>query len=60
MCCLHSFTYTEDPNYGPFLESVNGVFGNTQNRTYWELQVRSNRKIIKPDVGKSNFFDMMI
>ncbi|XP_028275562.1 transcobalamin-1-like [Parambassis ranga] len=46
-----NFTYTEDPNYGPFLESVNGVFGNVQNRTYWELQVKANKKTTKPDVG---------
>ncbi|KAM8767918.1 cobalamin binding intrinsic factor-like [Acanthopagrus schlegelii] len=46
------FTYTEDPNYGPYLESVNGVAGNDKNRTYWELLVETpDGKTIRPDVG---------
>ena len=48
------FTYTEDPNYGPYLESVNGVAGNDKDRTYWELLVETpDGKTIRPDVGKS-------
>eukprot|EP00064_Thunnus_orientalis_P017998 superscaffoldBa00003996_g18086 len=46
------FTYTEDPNYGAYLESVNGVAGNDKDHTYWELQVRTpDGKIIRPNVG---------
>ncbi|XP_010870427.2 transcobalamin beta a [Esox lucius] len=46
------FTYREDPNYGPFLVSVNGVAGDDAEHTYWELLVKnSNGVIIRPDVG---------
>lgn len=44
----------EDPNYGPYLESVNGVAGNDKDHTYWELLVKTPEgKIIMPNVGKS-------
>uniref|UniRef100_A0A667X036 Transcobalamin-like C-terminal domain-containing protein n=1 Tax=Myripristis murdjan TaxID=586833 RepID=A0A667X036_9TELE len=46
------FTYTEDPNYGPYLESVNGLAGNNKDKTYWELQVKTtDGNITRPDVG---------
>uniref|UniRef100_A0A3Q3K299 Uncharacterized protein n=1 Tax=Monopterus albus TaxID=43700 RepID=A0A3Q3K299_MONAL len=47
-----NFTYTEDPNYGPFLQSVNGVAGNNDDHTYWKLEVKTaDCKIKVPDVG---------
>ncbi|XP_036943208.1 transcobalamin-1-like [Acanthopagrus latus] len=47
-----TFTYTEDPNYGPFLQSVNGLPGSQKNRTYWELLVKkTDGQTIRPDVG---------
>uniref|UniRef100_A0A674MGS6 Transcobalamin-1-like n=1 Tax=Takifugu rubripes TaxID=31033 RepID=A0A674MGS6_TAKRU len=47
-----TFTYTEDPNYGPYLESVNGLAGSDKDRTYWELLVRTpDGQLIRPDVG---------
>ncbi|CAN9510919.1 unnamed protein product [Ophioblennius macclurei] len=46
------FTYREDPNYGPFLESVNGVDGKNEDHTYWELLVKlENGKFVQTDVG---------
>ncbi|TKS88071.1 Gastric intrinsic factor [Collichthys lucidus] len=47
-----TFTYSEHPDYGPFLESVNGLAGNFSERTYWELLVKkTNNHTIRPDVG---------
>ncbi|KAI5620759.1 transcobalamin like precursor [Silurus asotus] len=46
------FTIKEDPNYGPFLVSVNGLAGNSTDHTYWQLLVKlSNGTLIIPDVG---------
>jgi hypothetical protein len=52
--CSSRFTYTEDLNYGPFLESVNGVAGNNAEHN-WELLVQTgkNGPVIRPDVGES-------
>lgn len=53
-CCPCRFTYTQDPNYGPFLQSVNGLAGSQQKRTYWELLVKpANNQTFRPDVGES-------
>ncbi|XP_075892008.1 transcobalamin-1-like [Nelusetta ayraudi] len=47
-----AFTYTEDRNYGPSLDSVNGLAGNDYDRTYWELLVETpDGNITRPDVG---------
>lgn len=47
-----SFTYTEDQNYGPYLESVNGLAGNDTEHTYWELLVNTpDGEVLRPDVG---------
>ncbi|XP_053363895.1 transcobalamin-1-like [Clarias gariepinus] len=45
------FKTIEDPNYGPFLVSVNGLAGNNEEHTYWELLAERKGKIIVPDVG---------
>ncbi|KAF7645656.1 hypothetical protein LDENG_00200530 [Lucifuga dentata] len=60
-----TFTYTEDPNYGPYLESVNGLSGNFNNRTYWELLVKPmGGPLIRPNVGIGcyipNHYDQII
>uniref|UniRef100_A0A672IBT1 Transcobalamin-1-like n=1 Tax=Salarias fasciatus TaxID=181472 RepID=A0A672IBT1_SALFA len=46
------FTYTEDPDYGPYLESVNGLARNDDDRTYWELLVKmTNGTIVRTNAG---------
>ncbi|KAJ4935470.1 hypothetical protein JOQ06_017003, partial [Pogonophryne albipinna] len=49
------FTYTEDPNYGPYLQSVNGLNGSTKDRTYWELLVKKANETIRLNVGIGAF-----
>ncbi|CAL8396500.1 unnamed protein product [Gadus morhua 'NCC'] len=49
-----NFTSSTNVDYGEFLVSVNGLFGNDQDRTYWELLVQKDTNtIIRPDVGIS-------
>lgn len=47
-----TFTTSESSDYGPFLESVNGLYGNFSQRTYWQLKVQKpDGSVIIPDVG---------
>jgi len=47
-----NFTYSVNMDYGPFLESVNGLAGNATEHTYWQLLVKKmDGKITPPDVG---------
>lgn len=49
----HRFTYSDNDNYGPYLESVNGVAGNNEARTYWQLLANVTNSEFKPtEVGK--------
>ncbi|KAI4878840.1 hypothetical protein NFI96_033556 [Prochilodus magdalenae] len=46
------FTTTYNLDYGPFLESVNGLKGNTTQHTYWQLLIQpKNGMVIVADVG---------
>ncbi len=51
--CSCRFTYSEDQNYGPYLESVNGVAGNDKDQTYWQLlKEAQDGTVTELDVGK--------
>ncbi|XP_067347960.1 cobalamin binding intrinsic factor-like isoform X2 [Channa argus] len=45
------FTVKEDPNFGLYLESVNGVAGNEHEQTYWEILSESSGEYTRLDVG---------
>uniref|UniRef100_A0AAQ4PQA1 DUF4430 domain-containing protein n=2 Tax=Gasterosteus aculeatus TaxID=69293 RepID=A0AAQ4PQA1_GASAC len=45
------FTVTVDPNFGLFLESVNGVAGSESEQTYWEILSESFGEYTRLDVG---------
>ncbi|XP_041668115.1 hepatitis A virus cellular receptor 1-like [Cheilinus undulatus] len=44
------FTYTNDFDKGPILESVNGLYGCSAQHTFWKLKAVRNGTVI-PDVG---------
>uniref|UniRef100_A0A3B5PYB8 Uncharacterized protein n=2 Tax=Xiphophorus TaxID=8082 RepID=A0A3B5PYB8_XIPMA len=45
------FTVTVDPNFGLFLESVNGVAGDENQQTYWEILTENSGEYTRLDVG---------
>ncbi|KAL7847137.1 hypothetical protein SRHO_G00221170 [Serrasalmus rhombeus] len=47
-----SFSTTYNLDYGPFLESVNGLKGSTAKHTYWQLLIKhKNGTVVIADVG---------
>lgn len=47
-----SFTVKEHPDFGPFLESVNGVAGDDNEHTYWEILSESSGDYTTLNVGE--------
>ncbi|CAN9501465.1 unnamed protein product [Ophioblennius macclurei] len=47
------FTVKEDPDFGLLIESVNGVAGDKQAQTYWEILSESSGVHSRLDVGVS-------
>ncbi|KAM9332176.1 uncharacterized protein KZ484_017344 [Pholidichthys leucotaenia] len=48
-----SFHCTENDDYGPYLDCVNGLKANTTERTFWELLVeKPNKPIIPLPIGQ--------
>uniref|UniRef100_A0A665U9I1 DUF4430 domain-containing protein n=1 Tax=Echeneis naucrates TaxID=173247 RepID=A0A665U9I1_ECHNA len=45
------FTVMEDPNFGLFLESVNGVSGSEHEQTFWEILSERSGEYNRLDVG---------
>ncbi|MED6289371.1 hypothetical protein CHARACLAT_002081 [Characodon lateralis] len=45
------FTVMEDPDFGVFLESVNGVAGDEHKQTYWEILSENSGEHTRLDVG---------
>ncbi|KAL2094983.1 hypothetical protein ACEWY4_009702 [Coilia grayii] len=45
------FTVTEDPDYGHYLESVNGVAGSETDHTYWQILTDVHGDLTPIDVG---------
>lgn len=46
-----NFTYSISKSYGIFLESVNGLAGSMENKTYWELLSKREKKTTRLNVG---------
>ncbi|CAG02870.1 unnamed protein product [Tetraodon nigroviridis] len=46
------FTVKWDPDFGLFLESVNGVAGNVHEQTYWEILSESSEEHRRIDLGE--------
>lgn len=50
--CITRFTVKQDPDFGLFLESVNGVAGNEREQTYWEILSENSGEYNRLDVGE--------
>ena len=60
MYCVR-FTYTENVDYGPYIESINGVSGDQIKQTYWELLVKMvNGTIFTANLGEQDCSSLSI